>query len=228
MKTVVKIDVVCKICGKKEKINPNRAKVYKYCSINCRSIGMKKECNATCSECGKTFRQRPNRMKRNRVFGFFCSRECDANFKRKVYKGEGNPNFKGVFKDCDGYPLQYIPQIGRIKEHLYITLKILGIDKIPKGYHIHHKDCNVFNNSPENLALLSISDHKFIHKNFGNASLWALENQKISLEELCSWSREPEKSKKILQTSLLNQIAVFKSDEFRESLEVGNPEPSQV
>jgi hypothetical protein len=31
--------------------------------------------------------------------------------------------------------------------------------KIPKGHHVHHKDDNCFNNSPENLEVLSPSEH---------------------------------------------------------------------
>jgi len=226
MKNSLKIEVTCNYCGKIENVNPSRAVKYKYCSRKCSGIGSLKEHNVNCAECGKSFRQRPDRLKRKRIFGFFCSNNCQGQFKKNVYKGEGNPNFKSTFKDNDGYPLQYIPQIGRIKEHLYVTLKYLNIQKIPKNYHIHHRDCNVFNNSPENLAVLTSSDHKFIHKNFGNACLWALQNNKIDVDTLCEWSREPIKSKTILETSLINQIAVFKQDELLETPEMDNQQPS--
>ena len=37
--------------------------------------------------------------------------------------------------------------------------------EIPKGYHVHHVDGNVKNNSPENLILLSQQDHMKLHMN---------------------------------------------------------------
>jgi hypothetical protein len=167
-------------------------------------LGMKKEHNVSCTECGKTFRQRPDRLKRKRRLGFFCSHECQGKYKQKVYKGVGNPNYKAIFKDSDGYPLQYLPQIGRVKEHIYVATTTLGINKIPEGYHVHHRDCNVFNNDPSNLAILSVSDHKWIHKYFGNATLWAFMNNKVSYEQLIEWSNDKDKCK-LLLLNLKNQ-----------------------
>jgi hypothetical protein len=40
--------------------------------------------------------------------------------------------------------------------------------KIPKGYHIHHKDGNRNNNSIENLVCLSPEEHFMVHKNNGD------------------------------------------------------------
>jgi hypothetical protein len=204
MKLVQKIEVECKGCHKKEFVNPSRAIKYKYCSKFCMGICTRKEHNVSCTECGKTFRQRPDRLKRKRRLGFFCSYNCQGKYKQKVYKGAGNPNYKAVFKDSDGYPLQYLPQIGRVKEHRYIAITTLDIDNIPKGYHIHHRDCNVFNNNPDNLAILSISDHKWIHKQFGNATLWAFMNNKVSYNQLVEWSNDKEKCK-LLLLNLINQ-----------------------
>jgi len=200
----VMIVVKCKVCQKEESVNPSRAEKYKYCSRECMGKDHQKEHNVTCTECGKTFRQRPDRLKRKRTLGFFCSHECQGKYKKKVYKGEGNPNYKAIYKDSDGYPLQYIPQIGRVKEHIYVTLQTLGINKLPEGYHVHHLDCNVFNNSPENLAVLSISDHIWLHKQFGNATLWAFANKKVTYEQLIEWSNDKEKCK-LLLLNLLNQ-----------------------
>lgn len=42
-------------------------------------------------------------------------------------------------------------------EHREIAREVFG--KIPKGYHVDHIDGNSFNNSPENLQLLSPSEH---------------------------------------------------------------------
>ncbi len=37
--------------------------------------------------------------------------------------------------------------------------------KIPKGFHIHHKDGNTFNNSVNNLECISASNHARLHSN---------------------------------------------------------------
>lgn len=203
--------VECKICKKKETVHLSRAIKYKYCSRECMGKDKQKEHNVSCTQCGKTFRQRPDRLKRKRTLGFFCSHECQGKYKQKIYKGSGNPNYKAIYKDSNGYPLQYLPQIGRVKEHIYVATSFLEINKIPKGYHVHHRDCNVFNNDIENLAVLSISDHKWLHKQFGNATLWALMNSKISYNELIEWSNDKEKCK-LLLVNLINQK---ESNEFK-------------
>jgi endogenous inhibitor of DNA gyrase (YacG/DUF329 family) len=196
--------VNCKTCKKEELVSLSRSKKYKYCSRECMGIDHQKEHNVTCKECGKTFRQRPDRLKKERKLGFFCSKSCSNSYKKRVYLGEGNPNFKASYVDFDGYPLQHIPQIGRVKEHIYVTTTTLGIDKIHKGYHVHHRDCNVFNNEPENLAVLSVSDHQWIHKQFGNATLWAFMNKKVSYDQLVEWSNDKDKCK-LLLVNLINQ-----------------------
>lgn len=210
MRVCQKVEVECKGCHKKESVNPSRAKNYVCCSKSCMGLYKTKEHNVSCTECGKTFRQRPDRLKRNRKLGFFCSHSCQGKYKKKAYKGESNPNYRAAFKDYDGYPLQYLPQIGRIKEHTYVTITTLGIDKVPSGHHVHHRDCNVFNNDPENLAVLSISDHKWLHKQFGNATLWAFSKNKVRYDDLVSWSNDPERCK-LLLLNLLNQKEQYAS-----------------
>lgn len=42
-------------------------------------------------------------------------------------------------------------------EHVIVAQKVLG--DIPKGYHIDHIDGNAFNNSPDNLQILSPEEH---------------------------------------------------------------------
>jgi hypothetical protein len=49
----------------------------------------------------------------------------------------------------------------RVRLHVYIWEKLNG--KIPKGYHVHHIDGNTQNNEPENLVLLSVSEHRKVH-----------------------------------------------------------------
>lgn len=45
--------------------------------------------------------------------------------------------------------------------HVYVWEYFNG--KIPKGYHVHHKDFDKSNNELENLVLLPVSDHLKLH-----------------------------------------------------------------
>ena len=53
---------------------------------------------------------------------------------------------------------------GWIAEHVYIALKTANQDRLRKGQAVHHIDLNKENNSPENLAICSKSDHGKYHK----------------------------------------------------------------
>ena len=55
------------------------------------------------------------------------------------------------------------------------------------------------------LVLLSASDHRWVHNQFGNATLWAFYHKKIDLDSLIKWSNDPEKTKRILPLSIIKQ-----------------------
>jgi hypothetical protein len=50
-----------------------------------------------------------------------------------------------------------------VREHRVVWERTHGM-KIPKGYVIHHIDGNGHNNDPDNLILMSVSDHVKLHK----------------------------------------------------------------
>ena len=120
--------------------------------------------NTICTQCSIEYHLRESAKKRyKRTHGYFCSTKCLAEFRKIKYLGKENPNFRiQVTRDYDGYKLAYLPKFGRIPLHHQVVFETLNINKIPKGYHIHHRDCNVDNNLPENLVLLTISDHKWL------------------------------------------------------------------
>lgn len=174
-----------------------------------------------CRNCEKVYSVKFSHSNRST----YCSKSCQAEAYKERYKGVNNPNYnKNVDRDYDGYVLSY--KIGRIALHRLVAMEVLGLSKLPTGYQVHHRDCNINNNTPENLSLLSAADHRWLHKQFGNATLWAYCHGKISLEELCSWSTDPQKAETLLPLTLEKQIGVFKSDELLENLEVGNQQPS--
>ena len=220
------MELNCIICNKTFIRFGKQALTAKTCSKECLGKLKKAEPNTKCTQCNKDFHLKESSKKRyKRNHGYFCSTECVANFRKEKYLGEENPNFrKQVNRSSDGYKLDYIPTFGRIKLHHKVTFETLGIDKIPNGYCVHHRDCNVDNNTPENLVLISSSDHRWLHKQFGNATLWAYINNKITLEELLKWTNNIEDAKRLLPLNLLEQrkSGVFKLGELLENPEEDN------
>lgn len=212
-------DVTCKVCGKEEKVWESRAKTYVACSKACLSK-FKIENNpnkVSCTECGKLHYKKPSELlKYKRQLGFFCSVSCLGAWKSKHQKGVNNPNFRNKMYDYNGSRLVHSDTYGRQKLHHAIAFEVLDIDNIPKGYAIHHRDCNHANNSASNLALLSASDHRWLHAQFGSATLWAFVNGKISSTNLVEWSNDPWRAlcllnlnlptQKIIQDFMINKI----------------------
>lgn len=50
----------------------------------------------------------------------------------------------------------------KVYEHQLVAAKAFG--PIPQGYHVHHKEAPKTNNDPDNLEILTGSDHARIHK----------------------------------------------------------------
>lgn len=76
--------------------------------------------------------------------------------------------------------------------------------------HIHHRDCNGLNNKAENLALMTISDHKWIHKQFGVATLAAIMRGDIDICVAASWSDDPIRAEALLFQDVVSQGAIKK------------------
>ncbi len=50
-----------------------------------------------------------------------------------------------------------------VRLHRVVWMDAHGVDEIPSGFEVHHRDKDRTNNSPDNLELLSIQDHKAKH-----------------------------------------------------------------
>tara|TARA_R110000803_G_scaffold91785_1_gene159302 strand:+ start:482 stop:1018 length:537 start_codon:yes stop_codon:yes gene_type:complete len=162
------------------------------------------------------FHLKPFAKKRfKRTLGYFCSNTCVGEFKSKgCYDGNKNPNYKGRTEDSDGYTLREYVDCGsrvnglkRMKLHQAICCEALGVVKIGQGLHVHHRDCDVKNNDPKNLVVLLISDHKWIHKQFGSATLWAHYHGKVKTEQLISWSDNKDRASRLIDLNVLSQKA---------------------
>jgi len=67
----------------------------------------------------------------------------------------------------------------------YIHQMVKG--KAPPGYNVHHVDRNPFNNTPENLQMLTVEEHLEVHKgspSFGFLSYWAAVQSDSELRRL--------------------------------------------
>lgn len=213
------MEKTCLICNTVFKVPFKRRDTAKYCSRSCSDKAPRKRNTVNCAECGKLFPLKKSQEKRNKCWGSFCSKDCSSLFQSRMRTGEKNPNFKNRNYCSDGYRL-YTPQaslklgFGKVKLHHAITFRELGIRSIPSGYHVHHKDCDIMNNDRLNLQLISNSDHKWIHKEFGSATLWAFERGKILLSDIVSWSSDPIRAKFLLLSNIVNQKEMMVNFDF--------------
>lgn len=202
---------ICIYCDTEFSVPDSRINTAKFCSRTCSDSAPRTSNKTYCSECGSMFALKKSQVERNKAWGNFCSKECNSSFRKRATLGEGNPNFRGRNYDHDGYK-KFVPHgKGSLKLHHYVAFENLGINKLPRGGHIHHKDCDILNNSPRNLQLISLSDHRWIHKEFGSATLWAFEKGKIAIEDIVSWSSDRIKANYILMNDVVTQGEILKS-----------------
>ena len=121
----------------------------------------------TCQHCGVPFTAPPSIIRRGG--GKFCSRIC-ANSGRNNRRWNG-----GRWVGPDGYMLVTVAGRGRVKEHRYVMEQILGrllrADEV-----VHHRNHVITDNRPENLQIMTHSDHARYHR------LWEAAQLRTGLE----------------------------------------------
>lgn len=167
----------CGHCGKLFYPLEDKAR---FCSRPCASASQIIYPDADCETCGKTFRTRPGKNER------FCSRPCwiGASYKRPL---DRQHNGKPAVLDNQGYVRIYEPghpaatKTGWVFEHRYVVEQALGRTLAPEE-HVHHLNHVRDDNRPENLQLMSHSEHSSITgKENGEALKAALEaRQKLA------------------------------------------------
>lgn len=224
------VKVVCAECGKIEFVSPSRAKKYVCCSKKC--IGLynsrkwKNQVELTCPICGKKYSVMKSKVSHFRTCG-------DPNCKREWLKqktGIRNSNFKTEEKLLAERAIRKNQHDVSKTEYLHVVKLALGlksISKIPKGYVVHHKDCNHMNNEPTNLVLLPKTAHRLIHTWFGNIMVSALHTNKVTREEFFKFCTDEQRKfyEQIIDLNITNQ-AVVKQGELLEKPEEANQQPS--
>lgn len=152
----------------------------KYCSVACSNAAQVTSPLKECEFCGIEYRAVKGKRER------FCSRDCyiAASYKRPL---DRQHNGKPAVLDNSGYVRIYEPghpaatRNGWIFEHRYIVEQAIGRTLAPDE-HVHHLNHIRDDNRPENLQLLSHSQHSSITgKENGDALKAALEaRQKLA------------------------------------------------
>ena len=82
---------------------------------------------------------------------------------RKCGVGPKNPNWKGGKKFDRGYKMVQVSKGIYRPEHRLIIKKKLGLKRLSSKLVVHHKNGNKKNNNPNNLELLTRSQHINLH-----------------------------------------------------------------
>ena len=228
------IKVQCAECGKIEYVYPSRAKKYVCCSIDClikyKSKLLSQRITLVCPICGEKYECQKSKISHHRTCG---KKSCSSAWRSMTRKGKGNSNYKNVEdllkeKGVSSQDPKKIYKYNTLCRH--IVKDILGLDSacaIPKGYVVHHKDANHFNNDPENLIVLPKNAHMLVHKIFGNVLINALHTGKIDRDLFFKMCNEEQRNfyKEIIDLNVKDQVVV-KQGELLETHEDGNQQPS--
>lgn len=180
----------CDNCGADVEIKHKERLYHKniFCSKKCEGEFKKAQTkpNCKCTICGKEFHVKPSHMHEN----ITCSKECCKKYRHKLMSGSGNHQYglKGElnaswksderitnygykkiralshpFKDCDGFVFEH-----RLVAEQYLltdenSVEIDGKKYLNPDYEVHHKNRNKLDNRPENLLVVTKSEHMKIH-----------------------------------------------------------------
>lgn len=185
--------VICEFCGKEFLCQSQRITEHKhlFCSQECatkfRKLMTKPNC--VCPICGTKFHIKPSQLKKSK--NNYCSKECHYIAKQKYMKGNKNHQYglKGdlndswtsderisvygyklirklnhPFRNCDDFVFEH----RLVAEQYYLTdynsIEIDGKKYLKREYDVHHIDFDKLNNSPENLIVLTRSEHQKLHQ----------------------------------------------------------------
>jgi len=143
------IEKLCEVCNKSFYVPKNRQKA-RFCSTDCHRVAQVTRRETICATCGETFLSAPSRGMQ------YCTRECyeAARYKRPLeHQVNGKPakvNKQGYVEVWDGEKWVF--------EHRFVMERELGRPLLMEE-HVHHINRVKDDNRPENLKILSGSEH---------------------------------------------------------------------
>lgn len=188
MKGKGSVTYTCEFCGEKFLGHPSRAKSkHICCSKICMSNFIKQNnLNCICPICGKRFHLKPSRNTGNNC----CSKECKDKLASQRMQGEGNHQYGLKGKNNSSWKSDvristYGYRMIRVLDHPFrnssdfvfehrlvaekylltdeTSVEINGKKYLNPDLEVHHKDQNKLNNDPNNLLILTKSEHKILH-----------------------------------------------------------------
>ena len=165
------LDKECHTCGKTFTIAKSehgrrlkRGDSFHFCSNECYGIHRSKtfvgekhhnynQVSLTCTHCSKEFLRSAGNAKSYRTRHPFCSRECYRNWLvgRVTQQGTGRAGLRS-----------YPPEFKAMRKKLLVERATCVVCMFP-ARDLHHKDNDIENNSPENLAVVCRRCHKRHH-----------------------------------------------------------------
>jgi hypothetical protein len=114
----------------------------------------------TCAECGATITKFPSQLRERN----FCDRACQGKYRSKHYVGERAAHWKGGIKRDRDRVLVYAPDNPMADSRGYVyRYRLVAADLIGRPLTqeeiVHHLDGDETNDDPENLAVITQSEH---------------------------------------------------------------------
>lgn len=194
----MRVEVICKVCGKHEFVPESRAKKYVTCSKKClgelQSERYSKRAELVCPICGEVYECKQSALKHHRTCG---KKECRSKWYSQSRIGEKNPNYKtyeDVLREESAHGEKHDKSKTSYRHIVKFFFNLKSEKDIPSGYVVHHKDANHMNNTPENLVMLPKSAHTLIHRLFGNILISALHGGVIDRETFYKMCNDAEKA----------------------------------